>query len=132
MSDLLTEAEVAKILRCSPKTVARRKLAHVRNGRLKLYERKDVEDFICRARQQGEQPSPPASEPKAERRTGLRAGRSRSGKRMVQLARDELSAALATTVKPTRRAMRAARNGIESTKTASETLENSSPLPALT
>jgi hypothetical protein len=120
MVDLLTEAEVAQILRCSPKTVARRKLAHVRNGRLKLYERKEVEDFICRAKRPAEPPSPQLNDRKAVQPTGRRGAKSRSVRETVQLAQDELSAALAMTAKLRGTGKRSARRGTRNTRSVSE------------
>lgn len=107
MTPLLTEADVAKLLNCSPRTVSRREIPVVKDGRLKRYRPEDVEAHICAklVKPQAEQ----ALSPPSEKESGSRAAKSRTGRMTVKLARDELNDLLKSLSRPKRRGTRRAR-----------------------
>lgn len=123
---LLTEDEVAARLKCSTKTVQRRRIPHVKMGRLRRYRPEDVEAYLCTCvvNQPDEQPSTPSNDEKPARPTGRRAVRSQFGRRMVQSAQDELNEALALNAKLRETGRRNARSGTSNTRSDLETLES--------
>jgi excisionase family DNA binding protein len=126
MTTLLTEDEVAARLKCSIRTVQRRHIPHVKDGRLKRYRHEDVEAYLCGklVKPQEEQASNPSSGEKPARRIGKPAARSRFGRRMVQSALDELSEALAVNARLRETGKRSARSGTLNTRRDLETLES--------
>src|SRR5687767_7682045 len=121
---LLTEDEVATRLKCSTKTVQRRRIPHVKMGRLRRYRPEDVEAYLCTCvvKQPDEQPSTPLSDGRETRPSGRRAARSQFGRRTVQLAHDELSEALALNARLRGTGKRNARSGTTNMRRDSETL----------
>jgi excisionase family DNA binding protein len=122
---LLTEDEVATRLKCSTKTVQRRRIPHVKMGRLRRYRPEDVEAYLCTCvvKRPDEQPSNPSNEEKSAKPTGRRGGWSRIGKQTVLLPHDESKEALALIAKLRGRGRKNAQNGTSSMRRDLETLD---------
>mgnify|MGYP003441717042 FL=1 len=133
MIKLLTRAEVAEMLRCSPRTVRRRGIPVVRNGRKPLYDAVAVNEYIAKVtscedvKEQEGQPLPQSAEPKPARPTGLRADTFPSGSATVQLAQDELKEVLDLISARKSKGRRNARSGTANTKSVSATRGKQSP-----